>query len=278
MNTSPEVSASSPFDNPSRFGGRAPDIAGASSAPESPFDSQPMLALHDKLSSWYDAEWNRQASNRFQQALDEDFYDGMQWTQEDAQALIERGQEPLVFNEVKPTIDWIIGTERRTRVDYKILPREKDDEALAEIKTKLMKYVSDANKLPWHRSMAFADAIKGGAGWLEVGFSRWPLAVRRGRIPVDWRYPSVRPEVITKRFIFSHSVLREIPSKSAVLLTLPSQRLRALWMCLRSVSSTIACRETIGWVSGLVVRCGSALLGRGSSRTPPSLMMTACSK
>ena len=41
----------------------------------------------------------------------------MQWTQEDAQALIERGQAPLVFNEVKPTIDWIIGTERRTRVD-----------------------------------------------------------------------------------------------------------------------------------------------------------------
>ena len=169
MNTSPAVSASSPFDNPSRFGGRAPDIAGASSVPESPFDSQPMLALHDKLTSWYDAEWNRQASNRFQQALDEDFYDGMQWTQEDAQALIERGQAPLVFNEVKPTIDWIIGTERRTRVDYKILPREKDDEALAEIKTKLMKYVSDANKLPWHRSMAFADAIKGGVGWLEVG-------------------------------------------------------------------------------------------------------------
>ena len=169
MNTSPAVSASSPFDNPSRFGGRAPDTAGASSVLESPFDSQPMLALHDKLTSWYDAEWNRQASNRFQQALDEDFYDGMQWTQEDAQALIERGQAPLVFNEVKPTIDWIIGTERRTRVDYKILPREKDDEALAEIKTKLMKYVSDANKLPWHRSMAFADAIKGGVGWLEVG-------------------------------------------------------------------------------------------------------------
>ena len=32
-----------------------------------------------------------------------------------------------------------------------------------------MKYVSDANKLPWQRSMAFADAIKGGVGWLEVG-------------------------------------------------------------------------------------------------------------
>ena len=33
------------------------------------------------------------------------------------QALIEPGQAPLVFNEVKSTIDWIIGTERRTRVD-----------------------------------------------------------------------------------------------------------------------------------------------------------------
>ena len=41
MNTSPAVSVSSPFDNPSRFGGRAPEIAGASSVPESPFDSQP---------------------------------------------------------------------------------------------------------------------------------------------------------------------------------------------------------------------------------------------
>lgn len=68
MNTSPEVSASSPFDNPSRFGGRAPATAGASSVPESPFDSQPMLALHDKLTSWYEAEWNRQASNRLDPA------------------------------------------------------------------------------------------------------------------------------------------------------------------------------------------------------------------
>jgi hypothetical protein len=35
-----------------------------------------------------------------------------------------------------------------------------------------MKYVSDANKLPWHRSMTFADAIKGGVGRLEVGTQR----------------------------------------------------------------------------------------------------------
>ena len=38
----------------------------------------------------------------------------------------------MVFNEVKPTLDWIIGTARRTRVDYKILPREKDDEVISD--------------------------------------------------------------------------------------------------------------------------------------------------
>ena len=40
-----------------------------------------------------------------------------------------------MFNEVKLTIDWIIGTERRTRVDYKILPREKGDEALSDTRS-----------------------------------------------------------------------------------------------------------------------------------------------
>ncbi len=168
MNTTPEVSSRSPFDNPSAFGGKAPDIAGDASAPD-PMDAPAMLALHERLTDWYDGEWNRQASNRFQQALDEDFYDGMQWTAEDAAELVERGQAPLVFNEIKPTIDWVIGTERRTRVDFKILPRDKGDEQMAEIKTKLMKYVSDVNKVPWHRSAAFADAIKAGVGWLEVG-------------------------------------------------------------------------------------------------------------
>lgn len=169
MNNTPEVSSSSPFDNPSSMGGKAPDLAGASDKPEHKLDSTESVALHGKLTDWFDSEWRRQAPNRFQQALDEDFYDGMQWSEEDAAALIERGQAPLVFNEIKPTMDWIIGTERRTRVDYKILPREKDDEGSANIKTKLMKYVSDCNKIPWARSAAFADAIKAGVGWIEVG-------------------------------------------------------------------------------------------------------------
>lgn len=55
-----------------------------------------------------------------------------------------------------------------------------------------MKYVSDANKLPWHRSMAFADAIKGSVGWLEVGMrSDWDAEPSR----FLQRLSTERPEV-----------------------------------------------------------------------------------
>ncbi len=50
-------------------------------------------------------------------ALDQDFYDNLQWDPEDAATLRDRGQMPLVYNEVAPMVDWVIGTERRTRVD-----------------------------------------------------------------------------------------------------------------------------------------------------------------
>ena len=136
MNTTPEVTTYAK----GYFGG-SDNAVDDPAVPEHALDSPAAEELLQKLQDWYDSEWQRQGPNRFQMALDEDFYDGMQWSEEDAAALIERGQAPLVFNEVKPTIDWIIGTERRTRVDYKILPREKEDTKPAEIKTKLLKYL-----------------------------------------------------------------------------------------------------------------------------------------
>ena len=66
-------------------------------------------------------------------------------------------------------VDWICGTERRTRMDWKVLPRTPDDVVGADIKTKVLKYVSDINKVPFARSRAFDDAVKVGIGWLEDG-------------------------------------------------------------------------------------------------------------
>jgi hypothetical protein len=129
---------------------------------------------HGRLMSWYRDERDRQSVNRYQMAVDEDFYDGLQWTQEDAQELMARGQAPLVFNKVKPTVNWLLGTEKRTRFDYKILPREESDEVGAEVKTKLFKYISDVNNLPFQRSAAFKEQIAAGLSWLEEGITTDP--------------------------------------------------------------------------------------------------------
>ena len=176
------------MDDQNRMGGTSSELP----EPEEPdhlLDSIENTNLLAKINNWYEHEWQVQAPNRYQMMLDCDYYDSMQWTQEDAQVLMERGQAPLVFNEIKPTIDWMIGTERRARIDYKVLPRKKDKEAAddAENKTQLLKYLSDVNKEPFHRSQVFESSVKAGVGWFEVGIKGDPteelLYVRNE----DWR-------------------------------------------------------------------------------------------
>lgn len=160
--------ATSPFDDDTRMGGRSKE-SHKPNKKQHRLDSPKMLRVLNQLREWFSQEWERQAHNRFQMAMDEDYYDSMQWTEEDAAEVLARGQAPIVYNEIKPTIDWMIGTERRTRIDYKVLPRRKEGNDDAEVKTKLMKYLSDVNKQPYARSRAFAMACKSGMGWIEVG-------------------------------------------------------------------------------------------------------------
>jgi hypothetical protein len=136
---------------------------------QSPLDTAEKQELHRLLLSYYRQEIDRQSENRFQMAIDEDYYDNIQWTEEEARQLRERGQAPIVYNVLGQSIHWVIGSEKRGRTDFKILPREKEDTDAAERKTKLLKYLSDVNRTPFHRSRAFEDAIKCGLGWLEDG-------------------------------------------------------------------------------------------------------------
>ena len=64
-------------------------------------------------------------------------------------------------------MNWVLGTEKRGRSDYKILPRRKQDSKPAERKSQLLKYLSDCNRTPFELSRAFADAVKVGLGWIE---------------------------------------------------------------------------------------------------------------
>ena len=150
-------------------------------------DSPKMLQLHRDMQIWYMQEWDRQAANRFQMATDEDYYDNLQWTEEDANVVIDRKQAPVVYNEIKPAIDWIIGTERRSRIDFKVLARRKDGSDDAENKTALLKYLSDTNNAKFHRSRSFDDASKAGMGVIETGLRGDPTEELLFERYQDWR-------------------------------------------------------------------------------------------
>ncbi len=128
---------------------------------------------HEQRRGWFLAEASRQAANRAMMAKSEAFYDSEQISHDDAQELRDRGQNPVVYNEVFYVVNWLIGTERRNRVDFNVVAEDDDDQASedAQNKTKLLKYLDDVNRAAFERSYAAMDAFKAGLGWLEVGIS-----------------------------------------------------------------------------------------------------------
>lgn len=153
-------------DPESRYAFRGEDPeAGMDSA--HPLDSEENRRLFGRLWTWWIETRDLHYNSRRLRLRDHEFYDGRHWTPEEEAAINARGQEALVFNLLKLMVDWVVGTERRTRIDWNVLPRTDDDVPKAPLKKELLKFVSDVNKTGWQRSFAFADAVKSGVGWLE---------------------------------------------------------------------------------------------------------------
>jgi hypothetical protein len=173
-----------------------------------PLDKEVVRKRFAKVSSWFAQERVRQADFRRESMTDHEFYDGPgQWTQEEKATLAKRSQVSITFNQVKPTVDWVLGTEKKIRVDYRILPRGEEDAKNAEMKTKLFKYVSDANNAGFKRSKSFSDAVLAGVGWIDHGINadpdNEPLVVGYE----DWRYVwwdtlAVEDDLSDARYIF----------------------------------------------------------------------------
>jgi hypothetical protein len=164
---------------------------------------------------WYEA-WTLNEPIRAERARDEDYYDGIQWTDAEVAILTERGQAPLVINVCAPVVNWLLGTERRTRIDFKVIPRtnDEDDSATALAKTNLLKYIYTDNYVRSENSMVFKDGVVSGEGWVEVCFSQEdtdnPIEVRNE----DWRniwfdYRSTSRTLDDARYIFRSKVMDE---------------------------------------------------------------------
>lgn len=175
--------------------------------PRSDLDSHKALAVHSKLMGWYTHELDRQAENRLEMAMDEDFYDHIQWTDEEVAVLKNRGQAPLVFNVTQTTVNWLLGSQRRMPKDFKILPRKKEGAGAAQRKTELLKHLSDENRSDFEWSEAFQMAVRAGMGWMECGQGRPEEGVKVYDRHEDWRCmlwdsTSRRYDLVDARYLF----------------------------------------------------------------------------
>lgn len=147
------------------------DKAPAKQKKANSLDGPKATAIHSRLMDHYRREIDRQYNNRREMATDADFYDNEQWRDEDVAVLESRGQVPIVYNVIAASVDWVTGSEKQSRTDYSILPRRKTGSKPAEKKKKLLKYLSDVNRTPFHWSRAFEDCVKVGIGWIEDGIA-----------------------------------------------------------------------------------------------------------
>lgn len=102
--------------------------------------------------------------------LCENFYIGcgLQWTDEEKQALEEKGKPWLEENIIFSTVNTVIGYQTQSRMDIAYKPREDDDQNVSDILSKLAMYLTDQNKFPWKESQVFADGLIQQRGYFNI--------------------------------------------------------------------------------------------------------------
>jgi len=111
--------------------------------------------------SW-DRVWRDEAT------IDYQYYNGAQWTQDEIDTLVDRGQATGVYNHIAPTIDAVIGGERQNRPDITMIGRTNDDERVAQVKTSLYSYIEYNSDTDDEIDLAVKDFLVVGRGWLYI--------------------------------------------------------------------------------------------------------------
>ena len=94
---------------------------------------------------------------------DRDFYDGLQWTEEEIDELNARGQPVITKNRIFPKINYVLGTETENRTDPRAYPRTRYHDLDAEAVTDALRFVADQDDFDGTRSATAGDlCIEGG--------------------------------------------------------------------------------------------------------------------
>ena len=119
------------------------------------------------------------------------FKKGDQWTDAEIAAHHEQFREPFVFNEIQSKIDHLVGTQTQTRLDARLIGREKGDAAGAELLSFLLKWAEQINYLEYTETDVFEESLYGGASATVV---RWEME------ELEYGYPAVEKIPINELF------------------------------------------------------------------------------
>lgn len=117
---------------------------------------------------------------------DRDYYDGFQWTHDEAATLEDRGQPVVAFNLIQRKVDFLSGLEKQSRKDPKAFPRNPGDEGAARAATDALRYVCDDSMWDEVRSEAWENIIVEGTGAVMVGAAKGRQGIDPTLVHIPW--------------------------------------------------------------------------------------------
>jgi len=124
--------------------------------------------------------------NRKLQERDVDYRDNKQLTEKEKSELEKRGQPAVVFNEIRPKVNTMLGLEKQTRKDPKAFPRNPGDEKAAEAATDGVRYICEDSNWDDKRSRCADDLIGAGVCAAKVGFKQHRGAMDPAITRIAW--------------------------------------------------------------------------------------------
>jgi hypothetical protein len=129
---------------------------------------------HARLVTMFEESEDATRDNSQKAERDVDYYDGKQWTEDQARTLRKRGQAALMDNHIKPKIRFLQGLEQSKRTEPKASPRTPNAEQDSNSCTDALRFVCDQNKFNKIRSKVFKDILAAGWGGYEVTAEQRP--------------------------------------------------------------------------------------------------------
>lgn len=120
------------------------------------------------LEQWFTDSEDESRDAREMSEKARDYYDNVQLTQSEINALNKRKQPKVVFNRIAPKIDFLLGTERKARTAPKAYPRTPEHDEAANAATDGLRYVTDNQDFDIKASNTFEHMLIEGTGGLTV--------------------------------------------------------------------------------------------------------------